>query len=152
MVIVVEQTKKNSTLTIVDDNFHQKRSGSKIEMKPEKMYNEVIGTEEKEVSNMSQQYVTEKDLSQLEEKIDLKIQNAVQPLEGKIDNLQTSINGKFDTLEQKLENMFLLQKIEIKSEFEEKQKEDKKEKRNILIAVITGIVVPIVLFVISLFI
>lgn len=60
-------------------------------------------------------FVTKDDLESLEDKIDLKIKVAVQPLEGKIDNLKTDMNGKFDTLEQKIENMFLKQKEEIQN-------------------------------------
>lgn len=67
-------------------------------------------------------FVTKDNLKSFEEKIDLKIKVAVQPLEGKIDNLQTNMNGKFDTLEQKIENMFLKQKEEIQNERKENTK------------------------------
>lgn len=71
----------------------------------------------REVDNAmeNKDFVTKDDLESLEDKIDLKIKVAVQPLEGKIDNLKTDMNGKFDTLEQKIENMFLKQKEEIQN-------------------------------------
>lgn len=53
--------------------------------------------------NMPSNYITEKDLKQLEEKIDMKITIAIQPLEGKIDNLSVQINS----LPIQLENMLL---------------------------------------------
>lgn len=42
---------------------------------------------------MDNKYLTEKDLKNLEEKIDLKIKVAIQPIEGKIDNLPTQFEN-----------------------------------------------------------
>lgn len=55
-------------------------------------------------SNMSSnEFVTKEQLSNLEEKLDLKIKIAVQPLEGKINNLSTQITN----LPTQFENMLL---------------------------------------------
>ena len=53
----------------------------------------------------SDELVSRRELETVKENIELKIQNAIQPLEGKIDNIQTNIDGKFETLEQKIEKM-----------------------------------------------
>lgn len=64
-------------------------------------------------------FVTKNELETFEKSIDLKIQVAIQPLEGKIDKLGAQIDGKFNTLEQKIEYMFLKQKQEIQKERQE---------------------------------
>lgn len=93
-----------------------------VQLHPEKRKPQMITyvNDIKESDEMSEdKYITKQEFQNLEDKIDLKITVAVQPLEAKIDNLGTQIDGKFNTLEQKIENMFLKQKVEIQKERKE---------------------------------
>lgn len=76
-------------------------------------------TVEEDVKMADNDFVSQKELDQLEDKIDLKITTAIQPIEGKIDNLETNIDGKFNTLEARIETMLLKQKEEISKDRKE---------------------------------
>lgn len=143
----MEQTKKDATFTVLHPDFYQKELEKKMEMKPGKMYSEVVGTQEKEAKNMSQQYVTEKDLTQLEDKIDLKIRVAIQPIEGKIDVL----SEKVENLPTKFENLLLNERQyqDDKAEETRRYQDDKaKETRRYIIGTIGIGVVSIIVSVV----
>ncbi|UJF15049.1 hypothetical protein LZ578_08555 [Jeotgalibaca sp. MA1X17-3] len=112
------ENNQESNITILKNDFLTSQGPlSKLTINPNATQNEPIKIEEEK--NMPQSYVTEKDLERLEDKIDLKIKVAIQPLEGKIDTLQTTLNGKFETMEEKMKNLFLEQKIELQKERKE---------------------------------
>lgn len=51
-------------------------------------------------------FITRRELESIEEKIDLKIRNSIQPLEGKIELLTNNLDSKFELFESKMVNMF----------------------------------------------
>lgn len=85
---------------------------------------------------MENKYITEKDLSNLEEKTDLKLQN----ISDKIENNFKLVDEKFNTLETNISKMFLEQK----NEQLERDKKESKETRRWIVG--TGIAVIGLLF------
>lgn len=92
--------KPDEKITYLGDR-DKRFEGTKLTNKSE----DDIITEKKggNVNNMNSDYVTHNDIKNLEEKFDLKMQVAVQPLEAKIDNLNTQL----ENLPTKIENIIL---------------------------------------------
>lgn len=81
-------------------------AGKVVEMDMQKRstYSTYYEDKEQEEKDMSENnYVTKEQLTDLEDKIDLKIKVAVQPIEGKIDNISNQIKN----LPTKFENLIL---------------------------------------------
>lgn len=124
----------------------------KFEIKEDNDYNENIGVmndsshkndelrESEGEQLVNNNFVTQKELEFLEEKIDLKITNAVQPLEGKLETLTQKIDSKFETLDSNLKLMF----YEQESKLREQRNTNIKWTIGIVITAL-GIVLPIAL-------
>lgn len=94
-------------------------------------------------------FITSKDLKNMEEKTDLKLEKINSEIDGKFNTLNATINGnfnsidnkfdlvnsKFDNLEKNIENMFL----KSKNETLEREKKETKETRRWIVG--TGIAV-----------